>query len=94
MSGIYNGPGGQLLHGDGKPVGSPPSPKAERQDVTKHVDFAEVDGEHIPLTKCVCGAVFRAWDQVVSIYPERPWECPKCGDKLFFTCEIRVYKLL
>lgn len=64
-----------------------------RIDVTKQVEFGDIDGEHIPLTKCVCGATFKGWSQVVDIYPDSPWECPRCGVKLYFTCDVRVYKL-
>lgn len=62
-------------------------------DVTDKVDFSEIDGEHLPLTKCVCGAAFPAWEEIVSIYPEHPWTCPKCGVKLVFSCAVRVYQV-
>jgi len=66
---------------------------AEHPDVTAKVDFGEVDGESLPLTKCVCGARFPLWEEIMSIYADRPWECPKCKTKLYFTCAIRVYQV-
>lgn len=40
--GIYEGPGGQQLHGDGKPVGSPPmtAPKTMKTDTQMLVELA------------------------------------------------------
>jgi hypothetical protein len=65
----------------------------EKEDVTEKVDFQNNDDETLPLTKCVCGAVFRPWDQFISIYPETPWTCPECGAKLFFQLGIRVFRV-
>lgn len=64
-----------------------------RIDVTKQVDFADVDGEDLPLTKCVCGAKFPTWEEVLGVYDDRPWLCPSCGVNLVFSNDIRVYKL-
>ena len=62
-------------------------------DVTERVDFSENDGESLPLTKCVCGEKFSPWDQVLGVYRDHPWECPKCGAKLYFTFTIRVFQV-
>jgi DNA-directed RNA polymerase subunit RPC12/RpoP len=62
-------------------------------DVTDKVDFNNPDDEYLPLTRCVCGATFPSWDQVLSIYPEHPWECPACGAKLVFRNAVRVFQV-
>lgn len=62
-------------------------------DVTAQVDFTDNDGETLPLTKCVCGAKFPAWEEILSIYPEHPWACPRCGAKLYFSVGIRVFQI-
>ena len=63
------------------------------KDVTDQVDFGDVDAECLPLTECVCGERFRAWDQVLGVYPDRPWVCPKCNTKLVFSNAIKVYQV-
>ena len=55
-------------------------------DVTDKVSIGGYDEEIVSLTKCVCGATFHLWGWddgfLVSIYPESPYECPKCGRKI------------
>ena len=62
-------------------------------DVTDQVSFQNPDDEALPLTRCVCGAAFRPWEQIVSIYDKNPWECPSCGAKLVFGNAVRVYQV-
>jgi len=64
-----------------------------REDVTDLVTFDNPDDEALPITKCVCGAKFPVWQQVVSIYDGMAWMCPHCGVKLVFSNGVRVYKL-
>ena len=61
-------------------------------DVTNLVEYEGPDDECLPITKCVCGQKFRAWDFIISIYKEDPYECPKCGAKLYFANSIHVYQ--
>lgn len=61
-------------------------------DVTERVGFQEPDSECLPLTRCVCGAEFRPWQQCVSIYVENAWECPKCKRRLLFSNVVRVFE--
>ena len=63
-------------------------------DVTDKVTFEGADDESLPLTKCVCGEMFKSWTQLVSIYPEHPWECPQCHRKLVFKSTIRVFEVV
>ena len=63
-------------------------------DVTDSVEFEWNDDECLPITKCVCGAKFAAWEHIISIYEEDPYKCPKCGVGLYFRPMIRVYKLV
>ena len=67
---------------------------SEHTDVTDRVEFQANDAEALPLTKCICGAKFPAWQEILTIYPENsPWECPQCGAKLFFDFAIRVFQI-
>jgi hypothetical protein len=65
----------------------------ESADVTSRVEFGNSDDESLPLTKCVCGAKFQLWHEIVSIYPEHPWVCPVCGANLYFRADMRVFQL-
>jgi len=64
------------------------------KDVTPQVSFAEIDGESLPLTKCVCGEQFVPWEFIISIYREGANDCRKCGRKLYFRASIKVYEVL
>jgi DNA-directed RNA polymerase subunit RPC12/RpoP len=61
-------------------------------DVTDQVSFGSVDDEALPLHRCICGREFGSWEEILSIYPDHPWQCPHCGARLVFTNSIRVYR--
>ena len=63
------------------------------KDVTNLVDFSGNDDECLPITKCVCGATFCAWEFIISIYSDTPYRCPKCDRGLYFSLGIRVYEI-
>lgn len=64
------------------------------KDVTSGVDWGPADDENLPLTSCVCGAEWRTWDgPILSIYPEDPTECPRCGRKFYFYNAIHVIEI-
>lgn len=62
-------------------------------DVTPCVETGEIDDENMPITKCLCGARFAPWSEVLSIYKETPWECPECGVRLIFRASVRVLRV-
>ena len=62
-------------------------------DVTDKVCFGSIDDECMPLTKCVCGEEYAHWVLVLSIYPDSPTECPKCGRQYYFSASVRVYQV-
>jgi hypothetical protein len=62
-------------------------------DVTSKVSFDGVDDENLPLTRCVCGERFKPWSQIVGIYRDLPWSCPKCSAKLVFSNGVRVFQI-
>ena len=65
-------------------------------DVTDSVDFdfGSIDGELLPLTKCVCGAKWSPWSGPgISIYEDSPNACPECGRKFYFAACIKVYEV-
>lgn len=64
------------------------------KDVTDAVQFGEIDGEALPLSKCVCGAKWHPWDgPILSVYADDPTECLNCGRKFYFTNTIRVLEV-
>jgi hypothetical protein len=63
-------------------------------DITDNVDFGYADEESLPLRFCVCGAQFELWTQVLGIYRDKPWTCPKCARKLYFGNYIKVYQVV
>ncbi len=63
------------------------------KDITSQVDFGDIDDEHLPLTKCICGRVFDSWDFVISIYRDDTQICPDCKRKMYFTNQIKVYEV-
>ena len=65
----------------------------ENKDVTSQVEFGNNDDECLPITKCVCGAVFMPWEFIISIYSDDAYECPKCQRKFYFSCSIRIYQV-
>jgi len=62
-------------------------------DVTDQVEFEGNDDECLPITKCVCGARFGAWEFVINIYEDMAHNCPVCGKKLYFRASVRVYEV-
>jgi hypothetical protein len=64
------------------------------KDVTKLVEFdsGQIDGECLPLAKCVCGKRFHDWGFILSIYEDNATECPECHRRLYFRSTIRVYE--
>lgn len=90
MSGIYNGPGGQKLHGDGKSVGSPRSSllaeaiadaKATRATAlalamkpNPYGYYTRASWEHTFGTPEVCKCSYCG-----SRFKEETFKCPNCG---------------
>jgi len=57
--GIYSGPGGELLHGDGRQVDRAPEPTVVRCPLCKKV-------QRLPHSlRCVCGADLAPWEPLV-----------------------------
>ena len=62
------------------------------KNVTDLVHFDINDDECLPITKCLCGAEFKPWDFVISIYRDSACKCPKCGRDFYFKNSIQVYQ--
>lgn len=61
------------------------------QDVTAEVQYGSVDDELLPLTRCVCGAEWFAWEgPILQTDPSEPYECEHCHAKLYWEQDIRV----
>ena len=69
--------------------------KIDMKDVTNDIEFelSNIDGEFLPMTKCICGAEFGYWDFTISIYKDYAKACPKCGRKFIFKNTIKVYEI-
>lgn len=63
-------------------------------DVSRQMDWNNPDDEHLPVTKCVCGTEFVAWNFMISIYEDSPNKCPSCGRKFFFSNSIHIYEVI
>ena len=64
-------------------------------DVTDRIEIGDYDDELATVTKCVCGAAFKLWgDFYISIYPDTPYACPKCGRKFFFGNEWKIFEVV
>ena len=64
------------------------------KDVTAEVRTGEIDGEMLPVTRCLCGAEWHPWEgPILHTGAENPYECPECHVKLYFTNQITVYAL-
>jgi len=63
-----------------------------RKDITNQVEYGDVDSESMPITKCVCGMKYGAWDFIISIYKDDTKKCPKCGRELYFEQTIKVFE--
>lgn len=75
------------MHGE-REAGHDPAPL----DVTDSFEWGDIDGELLPITKCVCGATFTRWDFVLESYSDRPRECPKCGRRFYFALFVAIYE--
>jgi len=64
------------------------------KDITNEVSFERNDDEHLPLTKCACGAKFEPWDFILGIERDYPKSRLHCKRKLYFTVDIKVYEIL
>lgn len=65
-----------------------------KTDITEKVKFGNNDDEALPITQCICGEKFAEWIFHVSIYEDDPTPCSKCGRKLIFANEIKVYEVV
>jgi hypothetical protein len=63
------------------------------KDVTQLVSFENNDDEMLPLTVCVCGAEYPAWEFILGIYRDMARKCA-CGRRLYFSNGIRVYEVV
>lgn len=66
------------------------------RDVTELIDFSSsnIDGELLPVRRCVCGQEFSYWEFVISIYRDNPYSCPECNRKFYFISNIRVFEVM
>lgn len=68
----------------------------EARDVTPQVDSGAIDGEHLQIKRCVCGAEHdaAASQEWVSIYDDLARPMPCCGALLIFTHTVSVLELV
>ena len=63
------------------------------KDVTKVVKFEDNDGEVLPLTRCVCGTTWPAWEFQLGVYRDLARGCPRCGRRLYFAMKVLVFEV-
>ena len=64
------------------------------KDVTNEVRVDEMNEGMLPVTRCLCGAEWYAWQgPILCNSLANPYECPECHVKLFFSNAITVYAL-
>lgn len=64
-------------------------------DITDKVCVGLNDGDSLPLERCVCGDLSEPWEGLVlDSDPHYKSECPKCGRKMWFSLEIKVWQEL
>ena len=62
-------------------------------DITEKMQFGDIDGEQLPIMKCLCGESWWPWDGLVlSIYDIE--ECPTCHRKFMFSNNITIYEVV
>lgn len=64
------------------------------KDVSKYMEYnvLDIDGELLPITKCLCGAEFGYWEFILGVYEDTAKSCPKCGIKFYFEhAGVRIY---
>ncbi len=62
-------------------------------DVTDSVEVGGIDGELMPLEKCVCGKQFDYWDFILKNERDRTNDCPACGRRLYFSVKVSVFEV-
>jgi len=62
-------------------------------DITQKVRFGQQDGDHLPITRCVCHAEFHPGQFVINIHQHNAMSCPNCGRRLCWNGNVRVYEL-
>ncbi len=55
--------------------------------------YANPDDEMLPITKCLCGATFKAWEMNVSVYRDDPTTMPCCGRRVYWSQQITLHVL-
>ena len=65
-----------------------------KTDVTNNFSYGDVDGEQLPIIKCICGEFWWPWEGLVlSIDYNDPEECPSCHRKFVFSNKIIIYEI-
>lgn len=63
-----------------------------KTNVTSLVKFGEVDGDSLPLERCICGQEFDGWKgPILFNKEENPSTCDSCGRRYCFSNSITVY---
>lgn len=64
-------------------------------NVTQKVETGLNFNELLPLTRCVCGTPYVAWDFIVPMGPgNASAECDHCKRRFYFTLTITVWEVI
>jgi len=61
--------------------------------MTKRHRWGDIDGELVWLSQCKCGAEFKPWDFILTIYEDDPRQCPECGRMLYFSVKVTIHEV-
>lgn len=62
-------------------------------DVTNQIEYADIEGDSLSITKCVCGKEYKSWDFI--LHTDRDWaaECYHCHRKFYFRDTVQVFEI-
>jgi len=63
------------------------------KNISNLIRIGDVDGESLPLIRCVCGIEFPEWTFILGIYRDNAHQCPHCGRQMYFRNNIKVYEI-
>ena len=64
------------------------------KDITSQVRIGINDGDLVPLERCACGAEYKSWEFVLSTESYNLHTCEKCGRRMYFEVEIKVFEVV
>ena len=64
-----------------------------KKDITRQVEFEYPRGDLLPITVCACRNCFWPGDFLINIHSATPTACTKCGRRLYWGGNVRVFEV-